>query len=31
MDVEVTLDGDFAVATLPEFAVWQLVVIELIP
>jgi dextranase len=28
LDVEVTLDGDFAVATLPDFAVWQLVVIE---
>jgi dextranase len=31
MDVEVSLDGDFAVAELPQFAVWQLVVIEVTP
>ncbi|MDQ1554561.1 MAG: dextranase [Microbacteriaceae bacterium] len=31
MDVEVSLDGDFAVAELPKFAVWQLVVIEVTP
>lgn len=28
VDVEVVVDGDYAVAVLPEFAVWQLVLIE---
>ncbi|MFC5503330.1 glycoside hydrolase family 66 protein [Lysinimonas soli] len=28
IDVEVSAEGDWAVATLPEFAIWQLVVID---
>ena len=31
VDVPVTVDGDHAIATLPEFAIWQLVLIDLVP
>lgn len=31
IDVPITLDGDHAVATLPEFTIWQLILIDLVP
>jgi hypothetical protein len=29
LDVRVTLDGDFATATLPELRIWQVILLDL--